>query len=312
MYKVLLIKNRIKKAKLTKGLEYFKDKGIDISVEEITTDFEISFRNISNNTFSGVIADNYYNELRKIVPEGKYNCVCLMYGNKPKGIRVSVCEDYPLYPDTDVVQVVKDDDGKTFNHELFHAFFKKLARKGIKLLDPLDVAIFAGKSIPYFNNNNLKAKISNRTLALDELKPYWNAIVAMNQPEVVTLTRYSDNGVQTIGTLTYKDFKCDTLELAWKDNQKNISCIPKGLYTVKQSFSPKFMKNVYQVQNVFNRSGILLHKGNFFFDIQGCILLGSGFSDINKDGQMDVLNSTVIVSKFESIMQGKSFTLIIK
>ena len=35
---------------------------------------------------------------------------------------VYIAENIPLYPNTDVIQIVKDDDGLTFNHEMFHIF----------------------------------------------------------------------------------------------------------------------------------------------------------------------------------------------
>ncbi|HMT02175.1 MAG TPA: DUF5675 family protein [Burkholderiales bacterium] len=66
-------------------------------------------------------------------------------------------------------------------------------------------------------------------------------------------------------------FSCNTIELAWKSNQKNISCIPKGLYKLELINSPKF-KEVLHVLNVPNRGGILIHKGNSYKDIEGCIL----------------------------------------
>ena len=86
---------------------------------------------------------------------------------------------------------------------------------------------------------------------------------------VVTLTRTEDDGVQTLGRLEYGSFVCNTLELAWKNNQRNISSIPKGTYDVKWTFSPKFMKYTYEIQGVPNRSGIRMHTGNYFTQIQG-------------------------------------------
>ena len=66
-------------------------------------------------------------------------------------------------------------------------------------------------------------------------------------------------------------FNCFTIELDWKNNQRNISCIPKGIYTVNEHTSKKFKETII-VNNVPNRSGILIHKGNSYKDIQGCIL----------------------------------------
>lgn len=135
------------------------------------------------------------------------------------------------------------------------------------------------------------------------------------EPDVV-ITRGKDNGVQTIGKLVAKKggaiFSCDVLELSWKNNQSNISCIPKGLYDVKYTFSWKFKKYTYEIQKVPNRTGIRQHVGNTYKQIQGCILLGVSPKDINGDGQIDVTNSQNTVKAFEAFMGKKSYKLLIK
>ena len=40
-----------------------------------------------------------------------------------------------------------------------------------------------------------------------------------------------------------------TLELPWKDNQKDISCIPAGTYKVVKQFSNHFQREVYLLYN---------------------------------------------------------------
>lgn len=129
---------------------------------------------------------------------------------------------------------------------------------------------------------------------------------------LVMLNRKSDDGVQTLGELTYNDFKCKTLERPWKNNQVNVSCIPRGAYLAKWTFSPKFLKYTYELQKVDKRSGIRLHSGNFFFDIEGCILVGDSYSDINSDGKVDVLNSRVTIKKLEDLLERKDFYLVIQ
>lgn len=183
--KVLIVKNNFnKKLNWKKGIEWFeKNTPINLEIYEIDTDFNLSFRRVGNGTYSGVVASDFYNDLRKVVPEGKFHAVCLVYGNKAPGIRVSISEDETLYKDTDVIQVIKTDDGgKAFNHEMFHVFFHKLKRKGIKLHDPMDKAYVRGKVIAYYNNKDLDAKESNRTIAVDALKPHWNALETLSTP----------------------------------------------------------------------------------------------------------------------------------
>lgn len=70
---------------------------------------------------------------------------------------------------------------------------------------------------------------------------------------------------------------CDTLELAWKDNQKNISCIPAGEYDARLRLPRESATRDYihlLVKDVPNRSYILFHIGNTTKDTQGCILVG--------------------------------------
>lgn len=131
----------------------------------------------------------------------------------------------------------------------------------------------------------------------------------------VILTRLNDNGIQTTGVFDAynngKNMVCYSLELPWKDNKRNISCIPKGTYKCTLYNSTKFGK-VYKVLDVHGRTGILIHVGNYNSQIKGCILLGNDLKDINKDGQKDVINSRLTLSKFMLFMGGKDFTLIIK
>ncbi len=73
----------------------------------------------------------------------------------------------------------------------------------------------------------------------------------------------------TRGSLMQGDDEiCSMLELQWLDNQPFKSCIPPGKYEVKylaESASGKY-KDVYHIQDVPGRSGILMHKGNWAGD----------------------------------------------
>jgi hypothetical protein len=64
-----------------------------------------------------------------------------------------------------------------------------------------------------------------------------------------------------------------TLELPWRDNARQISCIPTGLYSIMRRDSLKFGKCL-AVRGVPNRDGILIHAGNTVKDTHGCILVG--------------------------------------
>ena len=87
---------------------------------------------------------------------------------------------------------------------------------------------------------------------------------------------FSDKAV--IGKLYLNsEFYGHTLELPWKDNQKRVSCIPKGVYEVKKRHTQK-SKYKYEhlhILDVPNRGYILMHIGNYPKNSKGCILLGN-------------------------------------
>lgn len=74
------------------------------------------------------------------------------------------------------------------------------------------------------------------------------------------------------------EFIAHTLELAWKNNEKSISCIPQGDYDCKVRYRNESASYDYVhliVQDVENRSYILFHRGNYPSDTKGCILTGT-------------------------------------
>lgn len=76
---------------------------------------------------------------------------------------------------------------------------------------------------------------------------------------------------------------CYTLELPWRQNERNKSCIPDGRYQCRKRFSAKH-GNTIAILNVLDRSDILIHAGNLPQDTQGCILPGL---DISLDSVLD-------------------------
>lgn len=109
----------------------------------------------------------------------------------------------------------------------------------------------------------------------------------------IKITRtYTDDATYGQGVATTKKgvFYFKTLELPNKNNQRNISCIPEGVYAWVKHKSPKFGTCIW-VKNVPNRSEILIHQGNYTSQIRGCILPGEKHIDINGDKIKDVTNS---------------------
>lgn len=65
-----------------------------------------------------------------------------------------------------------------------------------------------------------------------------------------------------------------TCEDDWRDNQRNISCIPAGRYRLVRTVYYKHNYETFEVTPVPNRHRILIHPGNTEEDTDGCILVG--------------------------------------
>ena len=82
----------------------------------------------------------------------------------------------------------------------------------------------------------------------------------------------------TLGKLFLNgEYFCDTLENPWKNNVRNISCIPDGVYDVRLRLPRESASRDYLhllVKEVPNRDYILFHRGNTSADTSGCILVG--------------------------------------
>ena len=74
---------------------------------------------------------------------------------------------------------------------------------------------------------------------------------------------------------------CRSIELRWANNERNVSCVPEGVYPVAIIQHPKFGECL-QVSGVKGRSGILVHVANDAQkELRGCIapvfsLIGNG------------------------------------
>lgn len=109
----------------------------------------------------------------------------------------------------------------------------------------------------------------------------------------------------TLGRLSCGDFSCFTLELAWLDNKKNISCVPEGIYDSHLYFSPRFDRWVIVLTGVPGRSYIEIHAGNFTRDIEGCILVGNGIKNLDSDNIPDVTSSNVTLNNLIDVINNK-------
>jgi hypothetical protein len=64
---------------------------------------------------------------------------------------------------------------------------------------------------------------------------------------------------------------CETIELPWLNNQRQVSCIPEGSYMLRKRFNQKFKWHL-ALEAVKGRSGILIHPANDAKkELLGCI-----------------------------------------
>lgn len=87
-------------------------------------------------------------------------------------------------------------------------------------------------------------------------------------------------------------YECKALELPWRNNERQVSCIPEGMYKTKKRISAKYDEH-FHLLDVPNRSWILIHHGNFPEDVLGCILVGRNHVDLDGDRLYDVSHSKV-------------------
>jgi hypothetical protein len=114
----------------------------------------------------------------------------------------------------------------------------------------------------------------------------------------------------TLGKLCKPDGSvfCCTLEEPWKDNKRKISCIPAGKYKCVKHNSAKY-QDVWRLENVIGRDGILIHAGNTTDDIEGCILVGKSYGTLK--GKPAVLDSRSALSDLRLAIKGDFYLRVV-
>lgn len=133
----------------------------------------------------------------------------------------------------------------------------------------------------------------------------------------LALARLRSDDQGTSGLLFANGKVLHSLELPDRHNQTFISCIPPGTYKCKLYKSQKFGQ-VYALEGVAGRSGILIHAGNWAGDRDqgykcnsyGCILLGKRRGR-DSSGQKAVWQSKAALRDLLKITKGMPFELVI-
>jgi len=105
---------------------------------------------------------------------------------------------------------------------------------------------------------------------------------------------------------------CYAIELPWRENVRNISCIPEGTYRLAKRYSKRFGWHIL-IRDVPMRSAILIHPANNAKkELRGCIapvteLVGHG-QGLRSKIAFEKLKESV----YSSLGQGKEVVLIIE
>lgn len=125
-----------------------------------------------------------------------------------------------------------------------------------------------------------------------------------------TLTRLPSSDDGTFGQITDDtgDILCKTVELPWRDNETDKSCIPVGSYICDLYHSPRHGQ-VWMLRNVPGRTNCEIHAANTILDLEGCIGVGDSFGQVA--GLPAVLNSKATLANLRAILP-RSFLLTIQ
>lgn len=105
-----------------------------------------------------------------------------------------------------------------------------------------------------------------------------------------------------------------TLEDKWRDNARQISCIPIGTYRCvphgwEANTKVRFPR-VWRLVGVKDRDAILIHVGNTHLDTHGCILVGLGRRIVKEEPQ--ITSSRLAIELMRREIGPNEFTLVIK
>lgn len=77
---------------------------------------------------------------------------------------------------------------------------------------------------------------------------------------------------ETYGSLLHGDLLiCSCIELPWRENRHQVSCIPEGSYVLVKRYSTHFLWH-FEVKDVPGRDLILIHPANdAALELKGCI-----------------------------------------
>jgi len=131
------------------------------------------------------------------------------------------------------------------------------------------------------------------------------------------LSRYESTHHGTFGRLGIGDLRWHTVERQWLDNAPNVSCIPCGVYVIRQLADHYFtiiggsvaLYRADMVSPAVTRHGVGMHAANLATQVKGCIAPG-----VSRGALGDVpavISSGQALSEIAMTLNGESAQLII-
>ncbi len=117
------------------------------------------------------------------------------------------------------------------------------------------------------------------------------------------LYRVMSDHESTVGMLYGLSLPLVTLELPWRSNARNISCVPAGIYELVKHASTRWPetwalegRTVSHYKSQLARYACLFHPSKTVQGLQGCISLGTGLSAVG--GHRSVVDYDVAFDLF--------------
>jgi hypothetical protein len=105
---------------------------------------------------------------------------------------------------------------------------------------------------------------------------------------------------------------CNTIELPWLQNQRNVSCIPEGRYELRKRFIKKFGLHLLVV-DVPGRSWILIHPANDAkTQLKGCIAPVTQLTGPGKGNESRLANEKLKALVLEALERKEKVFITIK
>lgn len=134
---------------------------------------------------------------------------------------------------------------------------------------------------------------------------------------IARLQRVDTGDYGTLGALIMPMLVIATIEPPWRNNERDISCIPEGMYhCIPYEHYSRGL--VYVLMDVPDRSEIMIHIGNhagdkskgYHTDSMGCILPGLYHHQVM--GQTGVVESKQAMQRMRDVIGHHEFSLIIE